>query len=53
MTFCIGHLVSIPDGIERPLHCCGPCAAECEPLPLLALIPPQSEVLAPSHLEVA
>jgi hypothetical protein len=45
--------VSVPDGTETPLHCCGPCAGECEPLELPAPIPPQSEVLAPSRLEVA
>jgi hypothetical protein len=52
-TFCINHLVSVPDGTEMPLHCCGPCAAECEPIELPARIPPQSEVRAPSHLGVA
>ena len=52
-TFCIDHLVSVPDGTETPLHCCGPCAAECEPFELTTRIPPQSEVLAPSHLGVA
>ena len=45
--------VSVPDGTETPLHCCGPCAAECEPLELPARIPPQSEVRAPSRLGVA
>jgi hypothetical protein len=45
--------MSVPDGTETPLHCCGPCAAECEPLELPARIPPQSEVFAPSHLGVA
>jgi hypothetical protein len=52
-TFCADHLVSVPDGTESPLHCCGPCAAECEPLELPARIPPQSEVRTPSHLEAA
>ena len=52
-TFCIDHLVSVPDGTETPLHCCGPCAAECEPFQLPTRIPPQSEGLAPSHLGVA
>jgi hypothetical protein len=52
-TFCIDHLVSVSDGTETPLHCCGPCAAQCEPLGPPARIPPQSEVLAPSHVEAA
>ena len=52
-TFCIDHLVSVPDGTETLLHCCGPCAAECEPIELPARIPPQSEGLAPWHPEVA
>ena len=30
MTFCLDHLVSVPDGTESPLHCCPTCAAECE-----------------------
>lgn len=51
--FCVDHLVSVPDGNETPLHCCAPCAAQCEPLELPARIPPQSEMLPPSHLEVA
>jgi hypothetical protein len=52
-TFCVDHLVSVPDGTETSLHCCAMCAAECEPLELPARIPPQSELLSPSHLEVA
>ena len=43
-TFCADHLVSVPDGIGAPLHCCPPCAAECEPLELPAPIPPSSEM---------
>jgi hypothetical protein len=27
-TFCAEHMVSVPDGTERPLHCCRPCADE-------------------------
>ena len=52
-TFCIDHLISVPTGNETPLHCCPACAAECEPLELPARIPPQSERLPPSYLEVA
>jgi len=52
-TFCGDHLISVPNATETPLHCCGPCAAECEPLVLPARIPPQSEVREPSYLEVA
>lgn len=51
--FCADCLVSIPDGTERPLHCCPTCAVECEPLELPAPIPPQPEVRARSHQEVA
>jgi len=42
-TFCADHLVSVPDGTERPLHCCTTCAAECEFLSLPPRIPPASE----------
>src|SRR6185295_13034098 len=31
-TFCADHLVSVPDGTDRPLHCCPPCADECDGL---------------------
>ena len=31
-TFCADHLVSIPDGTDRPLHCCTACANESKPL---------------------
>ena len=31
-TFCADHLVSVPDGTERPLHCCEACADESKPL---------------------
>jgi hypothetical protein len=31
-TFCADHLVSIPDGTDRPLHCCTSCADESKPL---------------------
>jgi hypothetical protein len=46
-TFCADHLVSVPDGTDRPLHCCPPCAADCEILDLPELpapIPPCPEV---------
>jgi hypothetical protein len=33
-TFCADHLVSVPDGTDRPLHCCPACAEECEPMEL-------------------
>jgi len=29
---CADHLVSIPDGTDRPLHCCTSCADESKPL---------------------
>jgi hypothetical protein len=51
--FCIDHLVSVPDGIDAPLRCCAPCAAECEQVELPTRIPPQTERLAPSSREVA
>jgi hypothetical protein len=35
------------------MHCCGSCAAECEPLELSERIPLQSEVVGPSRLEAA
>jgi hypothetical protein len=41
--FCADHLVSVPDGTDRPLHCCPACAAECEVLALPPRIPPASE----------
>ena len=43
-TFCADHLVSIPDGTDTPLHCCPPCAAECEPLERPLPIPPSPEM---------
>ena len=52
-TFCMDHLVAVPDGTPRPLQCCAACAAECEPLELPTRIPPQLEIMAPSYLEVA
>ena len=52
-TFCCNHLVSIPDGTETPLHCCAPCAAECEPFELPVRIPPQSEVVVLTYQEAA
>ena len=42
-TFCSDHLVSVPDGTDRSLHCCPTCALECEPGELPARIPPGSE----------
>ena len=51
--FCIDHLVSVPDGTQVPLHCRALCAAECERFGLPARMPPQSELLPPSHQEVA
>ena len=44
-TFCADHLVSVPDGTDRPLHCCPSCAEECEPLP--ARTEPARETAAP------
>ena len=29
---CIDHLVAAANATEPPLHCCAPCAAECEPI---------------------
>src|SRR6266487_1015553 len=52
-TFCADHLVSVPDGTDRPLHCCQACALECELLPFVSPIPPQSERGLPARLEVA
>ena len=52
-TFCIDHLASGPEMTGPPMHYCGPCAAECEPLQLPARILSQSEVLKPLHLEAA
>ena len=43
-TFCADHLVSIPDGTDRPLHCCPMCALECEPLELPDPIPARPEL---------
>jgi hypothetical protein len=39
-TFCLEHLVSIPDGTFTPLRCCATCAAEVEviELPLAPLV---------------
>lgn len=42
-TFCADHLVSVPDGTDRPLHCCQACADECEPCELPAPKPVVSE----------
>lgn len=42
-TFCADHLVSVPDGTDRPLHCCAACAAECEEVP--ARVPAQRELV--------
>lgn len=42
--FCTDHLVSVPDGTGRPLHCCPTCAAECEVLALPPRISPASEI---------
>jgi hypothetical protein len=42
-TFCADHLVSVPDGTDRPLHCCPACAAECEFLEMPPRIPPAPE----------
>ena len=44
--FCSDHLISVPDGTPRPLHCCPTCAEECEPLP--ARIGPARETGAPA-----
>ena len=44
-TFCADHLVSVPDGTDRPLHCCSVCAEECEQT-TLPLEPSCPEVLA-------
>jgi hypothetical protein len=41
-TFCADHLVSVPDGTDRPLHCCPACAAECEVQQLTSPDPPNS-----------
>ena len=41
--FCTDHVVSVPDGTDRPLHCCPACAAECEVVALPPRIPPASE----------
>ena len=43
-TFCADHLVSMPDGTDRPLHCCPACAVECQFLALPPRIPPASEM---------
>jgi hypothetical protein len=39
-TFCVSHLVSIPDGTLTPLRCCATCVAEVEviELPLAPLV---------------
>jgi len=52
-TFCADHLVSVPDGTERPLHCCPPCAAECEPLEFPSPIPPAAALRPPSSFPEA
>src|SRR6266550_2682588 len=33
-TFCVSHLVTIPDGTLNPLRCCATCAAEVEAIEL-------------------
>lgn len=43
LTFCADHLISVPDGTDRPLHCCPECALEDEGLPFP--LPPASETL--------
>ena len=53
LTFCADHLVSIPETTGTPMHCCGPCADECDPLELPNRMSPSSGVPAPSHLEAA
>ena len=52
-TFCIDHLVSVPDGTDRPLRCCPACAAECEVQQLPSPIPPSSETNPFSPAEAA
>ena len=53
-TFCADHLVSIPDGTDRPLHCCPLCASETEQLELpLPLPPAPARRLVPSYKEAA
>jgi hypothetical protein len=52
LTFCVDHLVSVPDG-ERPLHLCTECAAGVEPVELPAAIPPQRETRIAAAAEVA
>lgn len=52
-TFCADHLVSVPDGTEVPLHCCPPCAAECEPLGPPAPLPPSSAIRPAARAEAA
>jgi len=48
-TFCADHLVSVPDGTDRPLHCCRACADECEQYELPAAIPAQRETRPARH----
>ena len=42
-AFCADHLVSIPELTGPPMHCCPPCAAECEVEEVLGPLPPGSE----------
>lgn len=38
-TFCADHMISVPDGTDRPLHICEPCEAvmrEYDAAPLIA-----------------
>lgn len=42
-AFCTSHMISVPDGTERPLKCCATCAAECEACELPAPFPPANE----------
>jgi hypothetical protein len=43
-TFCADHLVSVPDGTDRPLHCCACCAAESDACELPAPLPSQPDL---------
>jgi hypothetical protein len=36
-------LVSIPEATGTPMHCCGPCADECEVEEVLEPLSPASE----------
>lgn len=52
-AFCADHLISVPDGTDHPLHCCPPCAAECEPVGLPSPIPPAAALHPSSFPEAA